>query len=176
MKLYDYLGLEADYILLLCAHCASLGKTSLRYIEKTAVGLFDDGITKYNELETYFEYFDTARSMEGKLRRLFGMGERAFTKKEKSTFIKWVSWGYTYEIVEKAYETMVDSINKVSTLYIDRILENWHNAGYKTIEEIDLGLEEYKKKKKASEKGSFDTDDFFEAALKRSYAGNDIKI
>lgn len=173
LKLYDFLNLDSDYILLLCAHCAAEGKTTLRYIEKTAVSLFDSGITEYAALEEYFKHADAARGMEGKIRSLFGMGERAFTKKERSFLIKWASWDYTYDIIEKAYEAMVDSIHNISFDYLNRILENWHNAGLASEAEIDRAIAEFKasksKGKDGDSKGSFSTEDFFEAALDRSY-------
>ena len=56
-----------------------------------------------------------------------------------------------------------------------KILENWHNAGYTTLDQIKNAEAEYRRAKninndtEKNEGDSFDTDDFFEAALKRSY-------
>ena len=47
-----------------------------------------------------------------------------------------------------------------------KILDNWHLAGIKTVEDVEKSLTEYKQKQKIS-MSTFDTDDFFEAALKR---------
>ena len=51
------------------------------------------------------------------------------------------------------------------------ILENWYQAGLKSIEEIDAAMDDYKKAHESTMEngGSFNTDDFFEAALRRSY-------
>ena len=55
----------------------------------------------------------------------------------------------------------------MSYAYMAKILENWHTNGIKTIEDAERSLEEYKGKQKMS-MSTFDTDEFFEAALKRS--------
>ena len=48
---------------------------------------------------------------------------------------------------------------------------NWHEAGLKTLAEIDEALDAYKKAREGqvSDGTSFDTNDFFEAAIRRSY-------
>ena len=56
---------------------------------------------------------------------------------------------------------------KLSYAYMAKILENWHINGIKTLEDAEKSLEEYKGKQKL-QMSSFDTDEFFEAALKRS--------
>ena len=48
-----------------------------------------------------------------------------------------------------------------------KILENWHNSGIKTLEDAERSLEDYKNKHQI-QMSTFDTDEFLEAALKRS--------
>ena len=70
------------------------------------------------------------------------------------------------EIIERAYEITVNATNTASIPYANSILESWYSKGYRTIEQI----EEAEAQRKAQKvEGSFDTDDFFEAALQRSY-------
>ena len=58
---------------------------------------------------------------------------------------------------------------------MNKVLQNWHDAGYQTLDEVTKALERYKTEKeqaaeiKSAGKRSFDTDEFFELALKRSY-------
>ena len=49
----------------------------------------------------------------------------------------------------------------------NKIIENWMSSGIKTVEEAKEAQEKYKSKQKTE---TFDADDFFEAALKRSYS------
>ena len=64
---------------------------------------------------------------------------------------------HTYHFRDYTFCDLTDEMPK--------ILENWQLAGIKTVEEAEESLASFKSKQNMS---SFDTDDFFEAALKRS--------
>ncbi len=170
--LMDYLKLGEDYIFLLCSYCAKIGKTSLRYVEKTAVELFDRGITEYKELDSYLLARENANKLEGKLRKLFGTGARSFTKKEKDIIETWAKRGLSYELVERAYEVTVENTGSASMPYCGAVLDNWYTSGIRTADEAEAAIASYKhdKENAKDKKGSFETDDFFEAALRRSYS------
>ena len=66
--------------------------------------------------------------------------------------------------------------------YANSIIERWHANGLHTLEEIERAEAEQKEKKANKKDGkpvgtvlgnSFDTDDFFEAAMRRSFANSD---
>ena len=107
---------------------------------------------------------------------MFGMKTRALTTKESKILRSWQTFGYDVEIVRMAYEKTVAATNEPSVPYTNAILERWHAEGLKTAEEIRFYLEEQESKKNGADKSglgnSFDTDDFFEAALRRSYQEN----
>lgn len=165
----DYLRLEADYILLLCSHCANIKKTSLRYVETVALDLYDSGITEYSQLEKYLENRERIRSLEGQIRRMLGIGSRALTSKEERCFEKWADWGFPFEMIKEAYEITVNNTQKVSVDYMTTILDNWRVAGFVTVEEARAAGEKRKKASNGGTKSSFDTSDFFSSALERSY-------
>ena len=81
------------------------------------------------------------------------------------------------DVIEHAYELTVNATNKASMAYADKILENWFKSGINTVEKAKESEIEYKKTKQNDNQpkaSSFDDDEFFEAALKRSY--ENIKI
>lgn len=163
--LLDYLGLEPDYIMMLLTYCVSIGKKSLHYLEKTAFGLYDAGITNSDQLSEELRRRETAADAEGKIRSMFGIGERAWTTKEKKFISTWINdFGYSIEIIGKAYELTANATGKGSMPYANSILERWNAAGLRTAEEIDASYE----KGELPTEGSFDTDSFFEAAVRRS--------
>ena len=49
----DYLGFDGEYVVILLTHCVKMGKKSMRYIEKTALSLYDAGITDAEALAAY---------------------------------------------------------------------------------------------------------------------------
>ena len=168
----EYLNLDEAYIGLLFGHMAKMGKKSLRYIEKTAIGLVDKGILTYAELDDYIKRAEATASAEGTLRNMFGIGTRALVKKEREAFERWCGeWQMPLDVIEKAFEVTVENTKGASVPYCNAVLERWHAEGYKTLEEVESAVEKYKHDKNdaVSKKGSFDTDDFFEAALQRSY-------
>jgi DNA replication protein DnaD len=63
--------------------------------------------------------------------------------------------------VKKKHDCFLDSA------YMSKIIDNWLSSGIKTAEDVEKSQEQYKNKQKLS-MSTFDTDDFFEAALERS--------
>ncbi|MBO5338452.1 MAG: DnaD domain protein [Clostridia bacterium] len=161
----DHYKFSDEYILMLLAYCVENNTTNWAYIRKTSKILYDEGIDTYEKLESHFSARRNKRSFEYKIRKLFGVGGREFTSKEKNTFEKWVDAKFSYDLIKRAYELCIDNTGKSSWSYTSKILENWQIAGIKTVEDAEKSLASYKNKQNMS---SFDTDDFFEAALKRS--------
>ena len=167
ISLYEYYGFEADYILLLCAHCAGREK-NLRYAEKMAHTLYDKEITTYAAQEEHFARLDLLASSEGRLRTLFGFGTRKLTSKEQEFFMHWLmDLSHSYEMIEYAYEITVDRTQHAKLPYINKILENWYTDGHKTPDDVKNAEN---KTAPSAALSSFNTDDFFDLALKRSYA------
>jgi DnaD/phage-associated family protein len=167
--LVDHLGLSAEYILLLLTHCRRMEKKSLRYAEKMAISLHDEGVDSAEELEARLHRIEVMATAVGKIRAMFGLSSRSLTTKEKGMIENWVcTMQYADAVLQKAYEITVDTINKPSIPYANTILERWYSEGYRTLEDVEKAIAEYRRKKDEG-KSSFDVDDFFEAALKRTY-------
>ncbi len=176
--LSDSLGLEHEHILLLVTYCKNKGKTSVSYIERTAYNLYNEGIETTADFEEYLKAAERAADRENKLRRLFGMGSRTVTPREKAMFRTWFEeYGMSYEMVELAYQITVDNTDKLSLPYLHKVLGNWHREGCRTVADVEKSMADYQAGKLIKAKdgrgesqavGSFDTDKFYELALKRS--------
>lgn len=170
--LVDYLELDCEYIMILLTYCVSLGKRTLHYAEKMAFALYDAGICTSEELSEELRRREVAASAEGRIRTLFGIGERAFTTKEKKLILAWVTdMGFPIEVIEKAYEVTADATGNASIPYANSVLERWNKEGLRTLEDIEASYKKKEGERKAGD-GSFDTDDFFEAAIKRALGEN----
>ena len=167
----DYLGVCEEGVLMILAHCKRIGKVNLRSIEKYAFSLVDRGIVEPAALEEEFKLLEMLHSFEGEVRKMFGMKSRALTAKENKMLRAWVSYGYGIDVVQKAYEMTVNAINEPSLPYANSILERWNSEGYRTLAEIEAAENAAKQEKEgATTLGkSFDADDLFEAALKRTF-------
>lgn len=171
VALTDYLGLDSEYILLLFAYCGKMEHKSVRTVEKLAHKFLDEEITDAETLGERLRFMEQSAEAEYKIKKIFGITARAFTKKEKALIEKWLSeYNYDVEIIEKAYELTIDSTQNPSLPYAGAIMERWHSEGFSTLEQIEKNIED-NKKSKAPRGSSFDTDDFFEAALKRNLKG-----
>ena len=183
VSLNDYLGLDPEYILILCAYYAKKKPgCRISYIEKTAYTLFNEGITTVSALESHIKSMELYDGVAGKLRKLMGIGDRAFTKKENAKLNHWINdFGYPSEVIEFCYEITVNSIKEFSFDYADKVLEGWYASGVRTLDDAVSASENFKndparKPVGASSGGitesSFDGDDFLAMAIKRSTGGN----
>ena len=183
----DYLGLEWDYILALLAFGVREQdkrgvKRSLRYVEKMAFDFYDEGITDLPALQEKICSLEKTAEVEGSLRRMFGMGERALTPTEKKKFSTWLyEYQYDLDIITRAFEVTVDAKGSPNLKYMDAVLANWNRDGLRTLADIENSEASFQARKaeKAGKKpapdgqGSFNTDDFFAAAVRRSF-GDDF--
>ncbi len=165
----DYLRFDHESILLLFAYAAKLGKCSVAYVEKIAVNLVQEGITSYDAVEAYLSAKEKQHTLEGIVRKLTGASQRAFSAKEKKFLASWTELAFSESLLTLAYEVTVDNTGAFSFPYMNKVLLNWHEAGYTTAEEVNAALLSYREKKEETKDSSFDVDEFFEAALKRGH-------
>lgn len=175
------LSLDGDYILTLISYCYENERRSLKYVEKMAFVLTEQGICTEEDLVQYIDERKRFATLEWQLKRKFGMGNRDFTKTQSSLVRKWEKdYAFPLEVITLAFDITVDTINKLEFKYMDKILTRWYENGCKTEADVLAFIEKEKltrtpaeEQKKPSKStvgvSSFDTDDFFNRALERSY-------
>ena len=169
VRMIDYIGFNSECVLLLLSYY-SKQKKPLRYIEKAALAFYDDGITTAKELQQKLCAMDRIEEAEGQIRAMFGMTGRALTTKEKKYIASWVEkMNFSVEMIRLAYDKTVDNTHEASPAYANGILERWFADGIDTPEKVEAADEKRNEGKLGQVERSFDTNDFFEAALKRSY-------
>jgi DnaD/phage-associated family protein len=158
-------------VLELLEFCAKQGKHSINYVERTAFSFVESGVDTVEALKIKIAEIEFIKSNESFVRKLFGMKSRALTAKEKKCIEQWfVRFGYGEDVITRAYELTVAATNEPSVPYANAIIERWFSEGIKTVEDIDKAAEERAEAKKSEPaEGSFDTDECFELALRRSY-------
>ena len=159
--IYDNLGFGSDLTLQLIGFCAGAGKTGFRYIERVALDWHDRGIDTFDKAEAYIRHLEMLRSSEFQIAKMFGLGERALSKKEKEYIEAWVDeMQFSMDMIEAAYEACVDTKGKMSFSYINGILKDWHQKGYKKPEDIQKAPQ-----KAAPDKKGYDLSAFERAAI-----------
>lgn len=133
--LFGSLELSPEYLLVAAAYCREKGKKKLSYLEKMVAGWLEDGIDTYEKAESHIQRLTKQEDDEGRIRRLFGLPERALTAREKACVNRWFGEYMTPEALMKlAYDRAVGATGKVSFAYIDKILATWAAKGITTVE------------------------------------------
>ncbi len=176
LALYNSYGLDAEYLLLLFALCKKREKRSVGYAVRTAVGLYEDGIRTAPELTEKIKQMDRLSDATAQIRKMFGIGDRALTAKERNYIEDWTeNWRLQMEVIQSAFEITVDTIGKPKFPYVNKILSEWHRRGIRTVEEAkrtqqdsgNAGPQGNSAREKKT--GSFETEEFMNAALSRSF-------
>ncbi len=172
LYLYNYVGLPAEVISGIAIYCKTKGKTSMQYMMKTALSMYEkDGIDTYEKFEQYMTVLEKRNADSTRLRTMLGFGERALSAKEKEFFTRWMEeWALPFELISLAYEKTVDNLHKVNLSYMNAMLKRWYECGYTTPEDVEIG-DSKAKTEKSSDASYGDSDAFFEAALKAGFNG-----
>lgn len=168
VSISEEFGFDEEFLLVLLDFCRRNDRKSLRYIEKLATSLYDENIRTTEALTEHLHRREALESAQSRIRSIFGIGSRALTSKEKDFIAKWTeTYGFDFPMIEKAYEITVNATSKPSLSYANKILESWYSEGLKTPDEVDAT--QAKKSGERPSGMSFDVDEFFKAALDRSY-------
>lgn len=168
----DYIGFDEASVIIILSHMANLGKRSLRYAEQLAFSLYDDGITDAESLQARLCKMEEYSKSEAAVRSMFGMTGRSLTAKEKKFLRSWIeTMGFDVECIRLAYDITVDATHSPAPAYANSILESWYSSGLTTRDAIIAAEEARKADKGGATKDdkSYDTDEFFAAALRRSF-------
>ncbi|MBE6606486.1 MAG: hypothetical protein E7635_05575 [Ruminococcaceae bacterium] len=168
--LSDRLGLSGEYITMLAAYCMGIGKKSLRYIEKTACAIYDEGIDTPEKLADYIEKKESVHENLSKIKKMVGAKERELTTKEEKLINTWLDdYGLDLELIKLAYEISVSRVESGGGYipYMGGIIDNWHQKGLRDAKAIKEMHTAYKKSKEEST-GGFDATDFFDKAVNRT--------
>lgn len=132
--LYDWLHMPIDLIEYLLDHCASKGHTSMRYIEKTAIGWLNDGVTT---LELAKMRSDTDK-IYFKILSEVGLGTQNITKVQKDYINKWLnSYKLNIEIILEGCRRTAAQTKNPSLRYLDTIFTNWYKNNVSSLEDIE---------------------------------------
>ena len=166
----ERLEYEEEAVLVILKYVAGKGKKTMRYAETLAMAFYDEGITTTDAVVERISRMERSGEVISKIKSMYGIGERELTASEKKMFTAWTeTYAYDIDVIRLAYDITVDSTRKPVPKYTNSILERWHAEGLRTADEVEKYIERQKSEKDGNSAKSYDADDFFEAALKRSY-------
>lgn len=154
MVLYwlDELHFSTDLVEYLVEYCITKGHSSLRYMNKVALGWADAGIKTVDQAKD-----DAAAHSQiyYTVMKALGITGRNLVDSEVSLINKWVGeYGFDIELVKAACSKTISTIQKPSFEYTDSILANWRKKDVHTLKDVELLDANFAKANKASATGS----------------------
>ena len=154
MVLYwlDKLHFSTDLVEYLVEYCITKGHSSLRYMNKVALGWADAGIKTVDQAKD-----DAAAHSQiyYSVMKALGITGRNLVDSEVSLINKWVGeYGFDIELVKAACSKTISAIQKPSFEYTDSILANWRKKDVHTLKDVEVLDANFAKANKASATGS----------------------
>lgn len=172
VTMYDYLGLDEAYILQILSMSKDKSQP-IKYAYTTAASYYEKNIVTYEALLEQIARDEEKNTFGARIKKLFGIDQRALTAKEKRFFEEWTK--YDFELVKYAFERTVDNTGKASMPYMNTILTSFEEKGIHSVEEAEMQYKKHKEESKNAKTGGFDEKDFFEIALDSSYKKSQSK-
>lgn len=154
MVLYwlDELHFSTDLVEYLVEYCITKGHSSLRYMNKVALGWADAGIKTVDQAKddaaAHSQIYYSAM-------KALGITGRNLVDSEVSLINKWVGeYGFDIELVKAACSKTISAIQKPSFEYTDSILANWRKKDVHTLKDVEVLDANFAKANKASATGS----------------------
>jgi len=145
---FDRYKFDEDVMYALFQHCYDHKGLSRNYIAKVAENWYNKEIRTSFDLDRYYIEYQKVRDIRinivKKLKR-----KTPLTEYEEEYVEKWVTeYNYSFEIIELALKKTTTN-SSPNFEYINKVLTDWHEKGFKTREEI---IEYLKRKKQAVSK------------------------
>jgi len=172
LLIHDHYGLPTEVIFMMIDYCVSVGKTNYSYIH--TVGK-DWGLREIDTIDKAAEQIEALRNTQTlwtEFSKSVGITNTRPTPKQMDIVRRWSEeFKYKADIIILAYEAMVENTGKFNLNYMNKVLANWYQKGYRTPEDIRNGEIEFQKAKNKPAKtaggdnASYDLEKFKEQSL-----------
>ena len=173
---YDTLHFSGELIEYLVEYCITNGHSSLRYMDKVAMGWSENGIDTIDKAK---EQVSIRSKAYYSIMKAFGISGRNLAESELDYVNKWTKeYGFDTELIQEACKRTISATQKPSFEYADSILTNWHNNqvhSLKDIETLDQAFNKNKRTSTGTTTQISNKKNKFNNFHQRSYESNDIE-
>lgn len=170
IRMLDRLSLSETYIVKMVSHCATIEIKTIKKIWQFALKLQIKNIISEDDLDRELSSSKTGFDFQKEVQKMFHAEFRKLTAKEKKMIQTWYEYGYDIGVVQIAYDATIKAIEKPLISYANAIIERWHTQGLTSPYQIAQSYKQHSPAESEIKLGnSFNVDDFFEAALRKSY-------
>ena len=133
--LYDTLGMSAELLEYLVESCVESGFTSVRNMEKIALGWHERRVMPPEQARAMQTVY---RQDMWKIMKAFGLNGRNPSNSEKKMMEKWLmQYGFELDVILEACDRTMLQIHDPSFPYTDKILKSWKDCGVKNRRDIE---------------------------------------
>ena len=147
--IYDGLALPTEVVLLLVTYMIHRARQQsgkpravprMSQIRTEAFRWKRRGIDNAEAADGYIRAQQQVESREWAILSAVGVAEpRPAVEKERNFIESWVELGISDELISMAYERTIYSKGKMNWPYVNKILMAWHQAGWRTPEQVKAG-------------------------------------
>lgn len=151
----DELHFAPDLIEYLVEYCITKGHSSLRYMDKVALGWADAGISTVEQAKD-----DAAAHSQiyYAVMKALGITGRNLVDSEITFINKWSGeYGFDIELIKEACGRTISSIHQPSFEYTDSILNNWRKKNVHSKKDIEVLDESFAKNRKSQSVAAADS-------------------
>lgn len=153
----DY-KLPPEVILMIIGYAVKNGKTSLAYIEKTAINWAESGINTIAAADAHLCRIEHTREAFERVCRLGDMTIERPSVKQRDTAYRWVyEWAMPDEVIAVALAVTQENIGKINFSYTDKLLDRLRTEEVTTAQAAKEALAPQKPQKKTKASGRMKT-------------------
>ena len=138
---------DEEVMIALLHYCYNRSALHRNYIQTVAEAWFKNNVKTFSDLDSLFEKQEKLNALYKSIGKKLGY-TRPLTEYEKGYIEKWnIEFAFNLNIIEIALKKTTAKTNP-NFDYLDKLLSDWHDRGFKTVEEIENFLSEFKQKNK----------------------------
>ena len=143
-KKYNF---DDEVMIALFEYCFDKSALHRNYVQVVADSWFKNQIKTFNDLDQYYEKQEKLNKMANMISKKLGLS-RQLTQYEYAYLEKWfIDFGYSFDVIEIALKKTTSKVNP-SFDYIDKLITDWHDRGFKTVDQVNKFLADMKQKNK----------------------------
>lgn len=138
---------DEEVMIALFGYCFERSALHKNYVQTVAEAWNKNNIKTFNDLDIYYEKQEKLNIIVKTISKKLGLN-RGLTQYEYAYIEKWnIDFGYGLDIIEIALKRTTSKANP-SFDYLDKLLTDWHDRGFKTPDAVNNFLAEMKQKNK----------------------------
>ena len=143
-KKYDF---DEEVMIALFGYCFDKSALHKNYVQTVAEAWNKNNIKSFNDLDIYYEKQEKINVIAKTISKKLGIS-RNLTQYEYGYIEKWIiDFGFGMDVIEIALKRTTSKANPTFD-YLDKLLTDWHDRGFKTPNDVQTFLSEIKEKNK----------------------------